>query len=187
MGAFLDIRSSLERFCMDFAKENLADGQGTSFPVSGLTANMVFYRSDEDKLYQLESAPSTWTELPYDYFLFDFDAHVEKSSFPLRHLIGIKDFSIATEGKLFIASAGIALSVYNDTALQKHNRVMDKLFEHLFPNNKLSLYNITDNSGDALTDMKIMDGSEVLPMSKSNTRSIQIVGVFLSTSHHTVK
>jgi hypothetical protein len=182
MGAYLDIRTSLERFANTFGKEHLSDTVAEDFPTVDLFEGMIFYKSDDDVLYRLDDLNPTWTVLDYDYFLFDFDAHAQEKSFPDSSFIGIKDISLATQGKNFIVSFAIGISILNDSRLQKHNRVIDKLFEKFYPTKRIPVFNISEGLGDQENNfLTAMDGAEILPVAKSNARVLQLIGGFLAT------
>jgi hypothetical protein len=181
MGAYLDIRASLERFCVSFSHQNFATPT-TSFPTSFLSVGMIVYRTDQDKLYRLESLTPQWVEIDYDYFLFDFDAHAEETNFPATDFIGIRDISMVTEDKNFIVSCAFGVSIAKDSNLQRHNKIIDKLFEKLYPNKSIPVYDISNNNGAATSNfLKVMDGSEVLPVARADARVIQFIGAFLGT------
>lgn len=182
MSAFLDLRISLQRFLLDFSMKNLSAGVGTSFPTTNLTQNMIFYRSDQDKIYRLNVVnPASWVVEVSDYFYFDFDAHALQPNYPERDLIGIRGYGLRSDDGMLQIEAMVGLSIFNDSKLIRHNKIMDKLFQVLLPSKIIPVQNYSDGSGTKYEDMKVMNGTEVLPTVNTDARVFQFVGVMAGT------
>lgn len=182
---YQDMKLSFDRFAIDFANYNFCDGKGTAFPTSSLTLNMVFYRSDQDKLYQLTSlGPSVWTQLPQDYYFVPFDFHSIETGYPDRHFIGTKDFSVYVDDKNYECSALVGFGLKDDPAGLKHVSIMDTLFQLLLPLKHIDIF-IT-STGVKSGSFIIPTGTEVLPMAKADQRPIQFIGIKMLTDR-TVK
>lgn len=180
MSHYQDMKLSFDRFVVDFGNKYLADGSGTSFPTSSLTLSMTFYRTDQDKLYQLTGiGPSVWTQLDQDYFFVPFDYHSIETGYPDRHLIGTKDFSVYVDDKIFECHALVGIGLKNDPAGLKHISIMDTLFSLLLPTKHIDIY--VTSSGTKSGSFVIPTGTEVLPMAKADQRPIQFIGVTLLT------
>lgn len=182
MGAYLDLRDSLQRFLIDFSMKNMSDGKGTVFPTTSLKLNQTFYRTDQDKLYRLNVVnPASWVQEMADYFLFDFDAHATELQYPEHDIIGVRAYGLHTLDKQIEVSGMIGISIFLDSKLKKHHVVLDKLLSVLFPSMMIPVQNYTDNSGTKYDDMKIMNGTEVLPVVNTDMRVFQFIGITAGT------
>lgn len=179
--AYYNLRTSLDRFLIDWSMKNMSDYQGASLPTVSTFQGMIAYRSDQDKIYQLTVPPSTWVLLPSEYFIFDFDNHAVATAIPEKPLVGVKNFALRNEGGLFTVSAMIVMTLYNEPNMYKHNQLIGNLFESFYSGKRIPVQRYSDNSGTVFDSLVVMDTSEVLPTVNSNKRMIQAVGFTAGT------
>lgn len=180
MSNLLNFQKSLCRYLIDFSCREMSKGIGASFPTD-YSIGDIFFRSDQVKLYQLtmDDPSDVWTELPIDYFYIDFDAHAQIHEYPEHDIIGLRAFQIVIDEHIFYVSGMFGVGIFNDTNLQRHYRILDKLYAELLPTRRLPVYDM--NSGLMIGEFIILDGTELMPMFKADNRPIQFIGFSFSS------
>lgn len=175
MSLYKTLKKSFVRNIVDIALKTLPNGSGGAFPGSP-TAGLIFYRTDEDKLYRYTTV---WTEIDIDYFFFDMDTHATEQSLPDHSYVAQRGFSLEVDEHLVRMDAFVGVSILNDVNLTQHDNVLDAIFDSFLPTAKLPVYHQT--TGLKIGEFTVLNGTEVLPMAKADQRPLQFVGVALTT------
>lgn len=184
MGVYLDIKKSLQRDLVTFSLTNLTDfQQGTMPAVEALDLGVTLYRTDEDKLYQLQSGVTElgkeWVAAPYDFFFVDFDAHSQIQELPQHHLVGTKAIGATTDEHFVEGMALIGVAMFNDVNFNKHDIVIDKLFSRYLPTKSVPVFQQSDGARNGA--LIIQNGTEVMPIAKADQRPLQFLSLLFST------
>jgi hypothetical protein len=179
---YYDLRVSLDRFLVTWSMSNFADQKGTTNPTSGLSLGMTLYRTDQDKLCQLTGmSPSVWTQLPSDYFVFDFDNHPKEAGYPERPLVGARAFTVKEDSKLLTVESMIGLSLFAEQTLWRHHLLMGQLFKEFSVGKSIPVMDFTANTGVIYDNMLVMNGTEAFPISSTEVRVFQFLGFSAGT------
>lgn len=187
MGVFLDLKKSIQRDLIAFSLTNLSDFQSVNLagmPTPSTTdAGKTCYRSDEDKLYQLQADATEnnkgWVEVGYDFFFVDFDDHAQIQELPNHHLVGTKAISVNVDEHMVEMGLLLVVSAFGDSNFQKHDVVVDALFSRYLPTKSINIYRSSD--GAASGHFMVKNGTEVMPMAKADQRPVQFISVALAT------
>jgi hypothetical protein len=114
---------------------------------------------------------------PHPATFVDFDNHAEEVTLPDGDLIGLRGLSVDTSGTTMTIMVMFCVSTVDDTNLFRHRDIVDALFTKLLPTKSLSF--LDADNGVALGYLKVADGTQVLPIAKATTRSIQQIAVSL--------
>lgn len=114
-----------------------------------------------------------------DFQVFDFDAHATLNTLPPNNLIGIGEFELENNTEMYMCTVTFVISTLTtDDNLTLSRRMVGELFKVLTPgNHKLPI--IDPNSGKPLGNMVVMDGVNALPVSRTETRPLQMIAVQL--------
>lgn len=168
---YRQIKVSINRFLIDWAKENLVVGQGSALPGSAQTGE-YFWRTSNSKLYRFGGE---WIEVALDDPLYDFDAHADTNPFPGHDFVGQRSLTLMLEPPTVSGGVLIGVSAHIDDKLQKHDVLMDRLAEALQPRSMIPLVDMSTGiaTGKYLV---VLGGMEVMPMAKADNRPIQFIG-----------
>lgn len=103
----------------------------------------------------------------------DFDAHATLAELPNYDLIGPMELEVESDEGMLTVMGMIGISLCEDLNLFKTRPLVAKLFRTLSPNSTFNLYNAEDGQGYGI--MKIMNGTQVLPVVRTKQRPVQFV------------
>lgn len=109
--------------------------------------------------------------------VINFDAHGDESTFPPTDLVGMSALSLGVDDSLVDVSLLIGLSTLGDTNLMRMVDLLDEMFELLLPTKRLLVFD--KHSGDAAGWMVVQNGTKVMPITGSEARPLQFIGVNL--------
>lgn len=121
----------------------------------------------------------TATYLKSDYELFNFDAFADLDNIPDKDILGVSQFNIDSDSGLFIVSAMLGISTYDDINLARLDRMIGRLFEKLESGQLVPF--VEESSGNQIGVMRVLNGTSVLPVVKTRTRPLKFVAVALSS------
>lgn len=114
----------------------------------------------------------------HDLTVIDFDAHADDTTMPATDVVGIS--SMAAETDVFTEMMILfGISTYQDPQLVKLKYLISKLYETLLPESRFKVYN--SSTGLSRGMMVVQSGTRLMPMSSSNARPTQYIGVTFST------
>lgn len=180
MAAWKNFKVSLNRFLMELVKDHMADRGATLPAPAAAVPGRFFWNTTTSKLYLFEG--NKWNIVAIDKPLFDFDAQGDNPTYPAHDYIGLWSVTTTQRGTMFDVSCMIGIGIFHDRALDRHDTVIDQVQNALQPMASIPLYNAANGAltGERLT---VIDGVSVLPMSKSDERPLQFLGVTFVTDH----
>lgn len=107
--------------------------------------------------------------------IFDFDAHATLEELPENDLIGIMEFSLGSDTGMLTTETMIVISTNDDLNLGRLRKFIGELFDQLQPGATFSV--VDADSGIAIGNLKIMDGTQILPVARSRTRPFQAIAI----------
>lgn len=173
---FRDMRQSINRFLVDFSLRYMTDSQGDSLPGGPLVGHTHF---DADSNLLQSWNGSSWQSLALDHYLFDFDAHASVEAFPPHHIIGQQGFTAEAEEGMHLCSTLIGVGPHQDRNLILLDSFIDLLYDRLSPLNSIKLISMDDGIEYADNQLGIMGGTTVLPVAKTDARTLQFIAVDL--------
>lgn len=130
-----------------------------------------------------DSAAEIATDLGVTAPVFvDLDAHANMSTMPSSDFIGIVGFSMHVSGNMLTVFAGIVVSAFNDVDLVRHTEMADIMLNKLQPTKQVPVY-LAGDTIKASGFMVITDGVILEPISKTDTRSLQVINVQFLNDH----
>lgn len=105
-------------------------------------------------------------------FMF-WDAHSEVHELPSVDLLGPGGFTISVDDRIHTVTCAIGSCPFEDTNLFRHSKIMSLLYERLQPGEQIQL--IDYNTGLPLSWMVIINGTEVMPVTRAETRTYQFI------------
>ena len=115
--------------------------------------------------------------------VFDFDSHSSINDMPSdKDVIGIGEFSLQEDEKNYYATLYFSVSTTSDDANLKRLRpVVDQLFSQLKVGEALCPI-INSESSKIVGNLVVMNGTEVLPVARTTTRPLVMIGVMLGST-----
>lgn len=110
----------------------------------------------------------------------DFDAHAQLTSLPEVDLLGTANLNWLVDEKTFDIDVMIGVSTFRDANMFRHHETIDFLADRLMPEKQIAV--IDANLATTLGWMVITNGTQLLPIMKTETRSVQFLQVGLLTS-----
>lgn len=113
-----------------------------------------------------------------DMDVVNFDAHATMASLPNKDVIGIKSFSWTEEETLAVVTVLFGVSTINDDVnLSRHNDIIDYWTSKLMVSDQIQLFDPNTDPVVEIGWMVITDGTDVLPISNTSTRPLQLIAV----------
>jgi hypothetical protein len=110
----------------------------------------------------------------------NFDAHSQIDKLPTTDLVGHANLHHVNEGKFYTVGVSIGVSAWEDPNLFRHDAMLDYLEQKLKPESKLPL--IDPDTGAVSGWLISTNGTSVMPLLKTDTRSLSFVMVSFQTS-----
>ena len=114
------------------------------------------------------------------YSFVNLDGHAQLTKLPETDLIVMEGFSLVDQEKTLSVICLFGVSTMNDPGLYRHIRVLSMLFDKLKTMQEIPIYHATQNV--VIGWMKATSGTQALPITKADVRSIQLIGVELAAS-----
>lgn len=111
--------------------------------------------------------------------VYDFDAHATVSELPNADIIGPMEIEVENDEGMLTVMGMIGISLREDLNLFRLRPLVAKLFRDLSPNNTFGLYDAETSKKYGI--MKILNGTQVLPVVRSKNRPIQFVAFAAAT------
>ncbi|RWP44299.1 MAG: hypothetical protein E5X41_13120 [Mesorhizobium sp.] len=106
--------------------------------------------------------------------MFDWEAHANIEEAPALHLIGPASLALEESSSgIYHASFVVGVGSFNDEGLFVHRKMVDFLFKSLASGTRMSVFD--SETEQPYSWMKVIDGTTVAPMSRSNQRSMQFI------------
>lgn len=142
---------------------------------NNVSSSLIKFCSDfiEDNGFSLTTVP------------FDFDAHATVAEFPEKDLIGISEYMIENIDRQYIVSALICVCTQaDDSNLQRLRPLIGGLFGKLIVGSSPVIV-VDSEIGVPLGHLTVLESVKVLPVSRSITRPLQMIGVHFGSSFTT--
>lgn len=110
----------------------------------------------------------------------DFDAHAQMTSVPEVDILGTANLTWNLADKMFDLDVMFGVSTLRDTNMFRHHRVLDFLVDYLAPEKQIPV--VDADTGADRGWMVVTNGTQLLPVMKTDTRSLQFLQVGLQTS-----
>lgn len=117
--------------------------------------------------------------LSKDLDFFDFDCHAEIHELPQNDIIGLKSFSSHFNDGIIEISSFLVCSTMNDLNGIRLSKMIGHIFSRFFANKAIKILK-EDETQFAALDIK--NGTEVMPMSKSDGRMVQFIDLSANVS-----
>lgn len=114
----------------------------------------------------------------YSLKVVNFDAHADESTLPESDIIGISSFTSETEVFTDVMVL-IGISTLDDPGLTRHMKLVSRLYEKLLPESRHKVYSTA--TGQSRGIMVVSGGIRLMPISSSNARPLQFIGVGFTT------
>lgn len=110
-----------------------------------------------------------------------WESRADENEMPRTDLLGIDGYSFDENGGLWVVSAGITLSSYEDVNLHKEAEMLDMIFETFGEGKKFFLRRSDDGQ---VFDEMVISAFRLMPMGQSEFRNYRTVGIeFRRTSN----
>lgn len=127
-----------------------------------------------DTIQELKDAGIT------DAKFINIDAMAEIAEWENIDLIGIAQFSITFDEHFIDVTCAFGVSPYQDKQLLRHTTIVDRLVEKLKPMQTHPVYHA--DSGEKLGWMKVVNGTTVRGMERTEDRPLQFLVASFATS-----
>ena len=107
----------------------------------------------------------------------NLDAHADLTSLPTSDIIGPKNYMLDYNEGTQVASVMLVVSTLDDENLFRLDGLMGKLYQQLTPGKTIPFINA--DTGATMGVLKIMDGTSVSPVARTNSRPVKFVGIDL--------
>lgn len=106
----------------------------------------------------------------------DWESHANIEELPDTDLLGPNGISITEESpEIFSVVFGIGVSTYGEDVVFRLRAMSGRVFERLRVLKELPL--VHSDSGEVITTMKVVDGTNLLPIGRASTRPYQLIQV----------
>lgn len=113
--------------------------------------------------------------LSSDMTFINLDAHSNLHELEFIDYLGITGFSTIVDDKIHTVDVAFAVMLAEDKHLLRHMEIVGRLYEALQPEKKLVYYDA--ETAAALSWMVISNGTNLLPVGRSETRALQMISV----------
>jgi hypothetical protein len=112
-------------------------------------------------------------ELSTDLAFINLDSHPNINELPHVDLLGLSGFSCEVNEGFHIVSCAFCVMTVRDINMFRHYMILDQLYRALQPEKIIGYYDATTT--DYLGWMVVADGTGLHPVSRSETRALQMV------------
>ena len=103
----------------------------------------------------------------------EWDAHANINDLPQKDVIGLTSFALLDEGNMLTVNGAIGIGTFNEKSLFRLRKGSALIFELLKPT--LTIPYLDADSGFHINDIVLQSGTNLLPVSRADVRSIQFV------------
>jgi len=108
--------------------------------------------------------------------MMDWEDQANTEELPAVHLVGPASMALEEESQnIYRVTFTVALGSYDDKGLRKHRRMIDVLAKAFGTGSRITLFDAADERPYGW--MKVVDGTTIAPLAKSNTRAFQTIQV----------
>lgn len=116
-----------------------------------------------------------------DFQMFDFDAHATIEELPPKHLIGVAEFAMQNDDRLYSATCLIAVcTLSTDKDIEILRTVISRLFTSLVPGKTVS--RISSTTGSQVGQLTVKGNVETMPVTGTKGRPLMAVAVEFGTN-----
>jgi hypothetical protein len=115
-----------------------------------------------------------------DASYFNFDAHSQIDKLAQTDLVGHVNLHHVNDGKFYSVGVSIVVSTWEDPNLFRHDAIIDYVADRLKPTMQIPL--IDPTTGEVSGWLVAEDGTSVMPLLKTDTRSLGPIMVSFQTS-----
>ncbi len=110
----------------------------------------------------------------------DYDAHSQLVDLPKTDLLGIASLHWSNDGHFFDVGCSVGCSVWDDTNLFRHRKILGWVTSLLIPSSEIPL--LDADTGDKKGWLRVSGSLAVMPMTTSEQRSLQFILAEFQTS-----
>ena len=108
--------------------------------------------------------------------MIDWEDHANMEELPAVHLVGPASMALEEESQnIYRVTFTVALGSYDDKGLRKHRKMIDLLAKSFASGSRVTLFEAADERPYGW--LKIVDGTTVAPLAKTNSRAFQTIQV----------
>lgn len=120
-------------------------------------------------------------ELTEDFEVFDFDAHATVDELPPKHLIGLAEYALENNDRLYTATGMFVVCTRADDEETKMLRnVISKIFSKLKPGRPLA--KVENSTGDNIGFITTLAPVETMPIAATKGRPLMAVASQFGTN-----
>lgn len=115
--------------------------------------------------------------LSADLAVVKFDAHADLAELPETDVLGVAQYAVETDGRVFEVTAMIGVSTLGDTNLFRLDQMINDLYGRLLPDRIVP--RVDAATGAPVGTLKAMAGTAAFAVARTQVRPLRFIGVRL--------